>query len=34
MSDYWDHPEYGALEKELEKQVATTGWFLMALGNE
>ncbi len=33
MSDYWDHPEYGKLEKELEKQVATTRKW-MALHDE
>ncbi len=33
MSDYWDHPEYGALEKKLEKQVATTRKW-MALHDE
>lgn len=33
MSDYWDHEEYGALEKKLEKQVATTRKW-MALHDE
>lgn len=33
MNDYWDHPEYGTLEKELEKQVATTRKW-MALHDE
>ena len=33
MTDYWDHEEYGELEKELEKQVATTRKW-MALHDE
>lgn len=33
MSDYWDHPEYGELEKKLEKQVASTRKW-MALHDE
>ncbi len=33
MTDYWDHPEYGELEKELEAQKQTTrNW--MALHDE
>lgn len=33
MSDYWDHPEYGELEKKFEKQVASTRKW-MALHDE
>ena len=31
--DYWDHPEYGNLEKKFEKQVASTRKW-MALHDE
>ena len=31
--DYWDHPEYGELEKKFEKQVATARKW-MALHDE